>query len=99
MIAISNETLPIVQELQSVRDMVFAGTYNSQLHETICYSKYFDKEINSKSPVKRAKGCGCVNGGGKNCGGIFFRGKTIAVGEINISNTPRYLGEFHFVIT
>ena len=69
-IAINNATftLPIAQELQSVRDMVVAGTYNSQVHKTISYSKYVDKEMNSTNPVKRVKGCGCKKGCGKNCG-------------------------------
>jgi len=68
MIAISNITLPIAQELQSVCDMVLAGTYNSQVHKTISYSKYIDEEMNSTSPVKRMKGCSCKKGCGKNCG-------------------------------
>jgi hypothetical protein len=67
-IAISNATLPIAQELQSLRDMVLAGKYNSQVHTIISYSTYVDKEMNSTSPVQRAKGCGFKKGCGKNCG-------------------------------
>jgi hypothetical protein len=54
-IATRDATLHIAQELQSVHDMVLAGTYNSQVNKTISYSKYVDEEMNSTSPVKRRK--------------------------------------------
>ena len=69
-IASSTASLPIALELQSVRDMVLEGTYNTKIQDKISYSKYVDKEMDATSPVKRTKGCGCnpKKGCGNNCG-------------------------------
>jgi len=85
-IARSNATLPIAgQELQSVCDMVLAGTYNWQVHKRISYSKYVDREMDSTRPVKRAKGCGCEKKCGKNCGckkkGVKYQGGCVCNGN------------------
>ncbi len=43
--ASSDATLPIAQELQSVRDMVLSGEYNPKVKNRISFSKNVDKDI------------------------------------------------------
>ncbi len=64
----TNATLPIAKELQSVRNVVFAGKYNSKVQKRISFSKYFDKEMDSTSPVNKRKASGCKRGAKNNCG-------------------------------
>jgi hypothetical protein len=62
------DTCPIEEALQSVRNLVLEGKYNSTDQRRISYSKYHEIEIGSSSPVKKGKGCSCKKGCGKNCG-------------------------------
>ncbi len=60
--------LPIASELQKVRNMILSGEYNPKEQKRISFSKYVDKEMDSTSPVKGTKGCGCKRGCNKSCG-------------------------------
>jgi hypothetical protein len=64
----AQDTSPIEEALQSVRNLVLEGKYNSTNQKRISYSKYHEIEIGSSSPVKKGKGCSCKKGCGKNCG-------------------------------
>ena len=85
------DTCPIEEPLQSVRNLVLEGRYNSTDQQRISYSKYHEKEIGSVRPVKKGKGCSCEKGCGKNCGckktgmrchsGRFCNGNCCAQGE------------------
>ncbi len=61
-------TLPFAYELQKVRDMILSGEYNPKEQKRISFSKCVYKEVNSTSPGKRTKGCGCKRGCNKSCG-------------------------------
>jgi hypothetical protein len=87
----AQDTCPIEEALQSVRNLVLEGKYNSTDQRRISYSKYHEKEIGSVSPVKKGKGCSCKKGCGKNCGckknglrchsGCFCNGNCCAQGK------------------
>jgi hypothetical protein len=64
----AQDTCPIEEPLQTVRNLVLEGKYNLMDQRRISYSKYHEKEIGSVSPVKKGTGCSCKKGCGKNCG-------------------------------
>jgi hypothetical protein len=64
----AQDTSPIEEALQSVRNLVLEGRYNSIDQPRISYSKYHEIEIGSSSPVKKDKGCSYKKRYGKNCG-------------------------------
>jgi len=65
---VAQDTCPIEDALQSVRNLVLEGRYNSTDQRRIPYSKYHEIGIGSSSPVKKGKGCSCKKECGKNCG-------------------------------
>ena len=64
----AQDTCPIEDALQSIRNLVLEGRYNATDQRRISYSKYHEIEIGSSSPVKKGKGCSCKKGCGKHCG-------------------------------
>jgi len=61
--------VPISKELQAIRDMVLTGTFDTMKNQKcISFSKYVDRELQSTSPVKRMKGCGCKKKCTRSCG-------------------------------
>ena len=63
----AQDTCPIEEALQSVRNLVLEGKYNSTDQRRISYSKYHELEIGSLSPVKKGKGGSCKKGCRNNC--------------------------------
>ncbi len=64
----AQDTCPLEDALESVRNLVLEGRYNATDQRRISYSKYHEIEIGSSSPVKKGKGCSCKKGCGNNCG-------------------------------
>jgi len=64
----AQDTCPIEDALQSVRNLVLESRYVSTDQRRISYSKYHEIEIGTSSPIKKGKGCSCKKGCGKNCG-------------------------------
>jgi len=64
----AQDTCPLEDALESVRNLVLEGRYNATDQQRISYSKYHEIEIGSSSPVKKGKGCSCKKGCGNNCG-------------------------------
>jgi hypothetical protein len=60
--------MPKASELQKVHNMILSGEYNPKEQTRISFLEYVDKEMDSTSPVKRAKGCGCKRECNKSCG-------------------------------
>jgi hypothetical protein len=58
-VATKDSPLLISQELQAVRNMVLAGTFDVKLQKNLLLSKYVDKELQSMIPVKRTPGRKC----------------------------------------
>ena len=61
-------SLPLPTDLQSVRTLVLAGTYDPKGQPCLYFAKYVDKDLDSSSPVKRSNGCECKKGCTKACG-------------------------------
>jgi hypothetical protein len=68
-IARNETTFPISNKLQAMRDKVLTGYFvDDKITPRISFSKYFDIDLGTTSPVKKAKGRSCKKGCNEGCG-------------------------------